>query len=169
MDKVRIWRTHVVFWPLVAVGLGLDLLTKHLAFARLQMDEHIELIPGLLRINLALNSGGAFSLVPGRRWLLIAAGIAAMVAILVWLFLTKDHRMPVIMGLAAVLAGICGNLYDRIFNYGLVRDFIDLCVGRWHWPTFNIADSLLCIGVAIMLLYQWLTGRPSQRHGLPQR
>lgn len=144
-------------------------MTKHLAFARLQMHEHVDIIPGLLRINLVLNNGAAFSLVPGRRWFLIATGIVAMIAIPVWFFLKSDHRLAAVMGLGMVLAGICGNLYDRIFNYGLVRDFIDLYVGRWHWPTFNVADSLLCIGVAILLLDQWLIGRPSQRHGLPQR
>jgi signal peptidase II len=57
-----------------------------------------------------------------------------------------------LIAVSCINAGIIGNLYDRFFNEGRVRDFIDVYVGSYHWPTFNVADSLLCIGVGILLL-----------------
>jgi signal peptidase II len=60
---------------------------------------------------------------------------------------TKQRLVHVALGLFA--AGVCGNLYDRIFNDGLVRDFIDVYYRQYHWPAFNVADSMLCIAVGL--------------------
>ena len=80
----------------------------------------------------------------------------------------KEKILQVAMALAT--AGVCGNLYDRLFNNGLVRDFIDVVYwpGR-HWPTFNVADSLLCIAVALMAVSIFVTGRPCQKYDRPQK
>jgi signal peptidase II len=68
----------------------------------------------------------------------------------------KQRLMTVALGLFT--AGVLGNLYDRIFNDGLVRDFIDVVYwpGR-HWPAFNVADSMLCIAVAILIISMLIT------------
>jgi signal peptidase II len=65
----------------------------------------------------------------------------------------------VALGLFA--AGVCGNLYDRIFNDGLVRDFIDVYYRQHHWPAFNVADSMLCIAVGLGIISCfWAPKRP---------
>jgi signal peptidase II len=56
------------------------------------------------------------------------------------------------VALAFFTGGIVGNFYDRAFNNGLVRDFLDVYVRDYHWPTFNVADSLLCIGVGLLVI-----------------
>ena len=56
------------------------------------------------------------------------------------------------ISLGLITAGVVGNLYDRLFNEGRVRDFIDVYRGHWHWPAFNVADSLLCIGVGLIII-----------------
>jgi signal peptidase II len=61
------------------------------------------------------------------------------------------------LSLALFVGGILGNLHDRLFNNGLVRDFIDAYYRDWHWPAFNVADSALCIAVALILLSNFLT------------
>ncbi|MDH7600365.1 MAG: signal peptidase II [Sedimentisphaerales bacterium] len=159
---------HLIFWPVAIVGLALDLATKKLVFSLLQTGGHIQIIPGLLQLRLALNDGAAFSLAAGKYWVLVSIGILAFAAVIVWLFVTKGLTRLMSVGLGMIAAGIGGNLYDRLFNNGLVRDFIDLYVGRWHWPTFNIADTLLCIGVGCWFLASLLTDRPCQRHDLPR-
>lgn len=72
--------------------------------------------------------------------------------------------------LGCITAGIIGNLYDRAFNGGCVRDFIDVLIPviDYHWPTFNVADSLLCIGVGLMILGN-LTSTTDRTRDLPQR
>jgi signal peptidase II len=59
---------------------------------------------------------------------------------------------------------VCGNMYDRIFNGGAVRDFIDVYYRGHHWHTFNVADSLLCIGVGLLIISTFLIERPGRKH-----
>ena len=98
------------------------------------------------------NLGAAWGVAAGRTVPLIAISAVAMVVVLgVFLFNRKPQLLSVIaLGLFA--AGICGNLYDRIFNDGKVRDFLDFYYGDWHFPAFNIADSMLTVAVAILIL-----------------
>jgi signal peptidase II len=86
-----------------------------------------------------------------------------MVVLGVFLFSGTQYR-SIHIALGLFTGGICGNLYDRIFNDGLVRDFIDVYIGDKHWPTFNVADSLLCIGVGLLIVSTFLTEKPSQKH-----
>jgi signal peptidase II len=117
----------------------------------------------------ALNNGAAFGIVQGQSFLLtLISFFALLIVIAVFLFGSIKNRFyQVTMGLLA--AGISGNLYDRIFNDGRVRDFID--VVYWpgkHWPAFNVADSLLCIAVGLILLVG-LTQKPCQKHAQQQK
>jgi len=151
-SKVSTGQMHLIFWPIAILGLALDLWTKDLAFTRIPRAGAIQVIPGLLQLRTALNDGAAFSIASGRYWLLVGIGAVALIGILLWFFLANGHTRLMTIGLALVTGGVAGNLYDRLFNNGLVRDFIDLYIGNWHWPTFNIADTLLCIGVSCWLL-----------------
>jgi signal peptidase II len=141
---------HLIFWPSVVLGTALDLWSKRAVFNWLEHRSSISIIDGFLQLVRALNDGAAFGLFSGHPHRLIIVSIVALVVIFaVFLFGgTKQRLVHAVLGLFA--AGVCGNLYDRIFNDGLVRDFIDVTIwhGR-HWPAFNVADSLLCIAVGL--------------------
>lgn len=162
---------QVLFWGLSLGGLGLDLWTKKAIFMRLTPNDHIDVIDHFMRFILAENDGAAFSLAAGQQHLLVAVSTVALIVVL-YLFLlgqTRSVTMTICLGLFA--GGISGNLWDRVFNEGRVRDFIDVYVGGYHWPTFNIADSLLCIAVGLMLISTLSapTAQPDQAHAQPQK
>ena len=161
-------RTQLVFWSLVVGGLLLDLWSKSAVFAWLgrQQRNSIVIIDGFLQLVIAENTGAAFGIAAGQtRFLIMVSVVALMVIFVVFLFAgTEQKLMCVSLGLFA--AGVCGNLWDRIFNDGRVRDFID--VVYWpgkHWPAFNAADSMLCIGVGLMIISSFFTRKSCRRHG----
>jgi len=164
------WRGHLVFWPLFAGGLVLDLWTKKAIFDRLGRGESYKIIDGFVQLIPALNDGAAFGLFASRAFFLTAVSVIAMLLILsIFLFSGVRHRLTQ-MALGLFAAGVCGNLYDRIFNGGSVRDFIDVVYwpGR-HWPTFNVADSLLCIGIGLLVASSLLTEKSDQTHDQQQK
>lgn len=144
---------HLIFWPSAILGTALDLWSKNAVFNRLEYRGSISIIDGFLRLVMAVNNGAAFGLFAGHpQWLIAVSAIALLVIFAVFLFSGNRQRLvQVALGLFA--AGVCGNLYDRIFNDGMVRDFIDVTIwsGK-HWPAFNVADSLLCIAVGLGII-----------------
>ena len=156
-------RTHLMFWPLMIGGLLLDLWTKKAAFDRLEQYEAYSVIDGLLQLVRAENNGAAFGLFAGKSYFLTAISGIAIVAI-IGVFLFAENRQKLVnIALGLFAAGVCGNLYDRAFNDGLVRDFIDLYYRNYHWHTFNIADALLCIGVGLLMISTFLIEPPAQK------
>ena len=157
-------KTHLIFWPLMIGGLVLDLWTKKAVFDWLKPNEAYPVINGFLRLVIAENNGAAFNLFAGKPYLLATVSIIAIAAIfVVFLFCGGMHKL-VHIALGLFAAGVCGNLYDRLFNDGSVRDFIDVYRGTYHWPTFNVADSLLCIGVGLLIISTFLIEKPAQKH-----
>lgn len=155
---------HLIFWPLMIVGFALDLASKRAVFDWLEQQPYnsVSVIDGFLRLVKAQNPGAAFGIAAGKHYLLITVSVIAVVMIFaVFLFgRTRNKLMYIALGLFG--AGICGNLYDRIFNDGMVRDFIDVYYNRYHWPAFNLADSMLCVGVGLMFISTlWFSRRPS--------
>jgi signal peptidase II len=158
-------KAQLIFWPLMAAGMMLDLWSKRAVFQLLQQEQNnsISIIDGFLHLVEARNTGAAFGIAAGQRYFLTGISVIALVVIF-WIFLfsgTERRLVHIALGLFA--SGVCGNLYDRIFNNdGAVRDFID--VVYWpgkHWPAFNVADSLLCIGVGLMIISCFFTGKSS--------
>jgi len=159
-------KAHLIFWPLAIGGLLLDILTKNAVFDWLgrEQSHSVSIIDGFLRFIIALNDGAAFSTFAGKAYLLTAISAVALIVVFgVFLFSGTQYR-SIHIALGLFTGGICGNLYDRIFNGGLVRDFFDVYIGDKHWPTFNVADSLLCIGVGLLIVSTFLTEKPSQKH-----
>jgi signal peptidase II len=146
------WQAHLAFWSLLAGGLALDLWTKKVIFERLGPNDAIEIIPGYLRLITALNDGAAFGLASGRQPILVGIASVAFLVILGLFFLGGRKPMLVNVVLAMFGAGVLGNLWDRVFNGGRVRDFVDAYVGTHHWPAFNVADSLLCVAIALLVI-----------------
>ncbi|MBW7990617.1 MAG: signal peptidase II [Planctomycetes bacterium] len=159
-------KAHLIFWSLAMGGLLLDVWSKKAVFDWLgrEQSHNVSIIDGLLRFIIALNDGAAFSTFSGKAYLLTAISVVALLVVFgVFLFSGTQYR-SIHIALGLFTGGICGNLYDRIFNDGLVRDFIDVYYRDKHWPTFNVADSLLCIGVGLLIVSTFLTEKPSQKH-----
>jgi len=107
---------------------------------------------------LVFNKGAAFSfLAAAEGWqtpLFAAIAIAASVVIGFLIFKNKNKRL-FCSGLALILGGALGNLYDRL-AYGRVVDFLDFHAAGWHWPAFNVADSAITAGAAILILESFM-------------
>ncbi len=137
------------------VALGLDQLTKIWARHTLKpiFPQPITVIKNYFELRYSENTGAAFGMfrsIPGARYLLFFAGLAACFAIAQYLRKAAPDawRAGAELGL---LAGGLGNLIDRV-AFGRVTDFIVWKVGSYEWPTFNIADAWLVVGVAILLI-----------------
>ena len=142
------------------VILALDQATKELALSTLD-DGHIDVIEGVLRLNLTFNSGGAFGIGQDLPGLFLVATVGIVGTILVVARKVTDARWLVPLG--CVLGGGLGNAYDRVFRDlgGGVVDFIDLHV----WPVFNVADMAIVTGALVMFVLGWRDKEPEPSDG----
>jgi signal peptidase II len=159
---------HRLLFVLVAVAAyAVDLGTKLLAVAHLTPGDPVDVIGGLLRLELVRNPGAAFS--TGTSYTLILTVIALVAAGLVIRFGRRlgDPTWAVALGL--LLGGVCGNLTDRLFREpaflrGHVVDFLELP----HWPVFNVADMLIDAAVVLIIIQTWRgIGITGVRHKRP--
>jgi signal peptidase II len=136
---------HILF--VVSAVIALDQITKHLIVTYLSFSDSIEIFP-FLHIVSVRNTGAAFGIMRtfGSTFFIVIS-IAAIVFV-INLLVRKAYNY---IGLSLVLGGIVGNLIDRIY-YGKVVDFIDFSAGSFHWPSFNVADSALTVGIIIIFL-----------------
>ncbi len=142
----------VIFSGVAGVALACDLLTKALAFRYLDPVVPLSVIPGLLNLRWSENKGAVFGLGQGLAPLFIVFTIIAAAAI-IWAVRAYGRSSRLLTcGLGLLLGGALGNLWDRVV-YGSVRDFIDLYLGRYHWPTFNVADAAICVGVTLVIIH----------------
>jgi len=148
------WRDSGLCWLwLSTLVLVLDQASKLWADAALQLYQRVELLPGI-NLTLVYNRGAAFSLLSDaagwQRWRFAFFALIISVVILVWLRrVVRGDRLQA-GGLALVLGGAIGNVWDRLVH-GHVIDFIDVHYRDWHWPAFNIADSAITVGVVLLL------------------
>jgi signal peptidase II len=152
---------HLIFWPILLFGLLADLATKRAVFAWLehQPGQSVEILGGFLSFRMALNTGAAFGIASGHLPFLVGVSLIALLVILGVFFFTSARQRIVQVSLGLFAAGVSGNLWDRLFNGGQVRDFVD--VVYWpgcHWHTFNVADTMLCVAVGLLVLATFLTG-----------
>ena len=154
---------HAIFWSLFIVGFTLDLWSKAAVFNWLGANESYSVIEGLLTIVTANNPGAAFGIAAGRTAMLISVSVVALIVVICIFVMSGKERRITHIALGLFASGVAGNLYDRAFNDGLVRDFID--VVYWpgkHWPAFNVADSMLCISVGLLILSSLFSHKPAQ-------
>lgn len=120
----------------------------------MELGQSVQVFP-FLNIALAHNVGAAFNLLSNQagwqQWLFGMIALLVSIFIFVWLWRLPRKAHWSGAALSLVLAGALGNLYDRLV-YGYVVDYIDFHVGNWHWPSFNVADSAIVIGVIILIL-----------------
>ncbi len=148
---------------LAAVVIVLDQSTKRLVDTSMRLYQSIELLP-YFQLTYLRNQGAAFSFLSQaggwQRWFFIALAIIASSLICYWLHrLDKDRRWEA-AAWALVLGGALGNLIDRIL-YGYVIDFLDAYYGEWHFPAFNVADSAITVGVAMLLIDSFRSREPA--------
>jgi signal peptidase II len=125
----------------------LDQITKYFAINYINPYDSLKISP-FLHLVIVTNKGAAFGMFKNiGSGFFIAASVIAIIFVIYLLIRGKEDQL----GLSLVLGGAIGNLIDRIL-YGRVVDFIDLSIGKYHWPAFNIADSSLTVGVTIILL-----------------
>ena len=147
---------QVLFWAVAVLGTAADLWSKVAVFRWLTDKPYnqVSIIGDFLTFILRENAGAAFSMAHGQRVFLVCVSLAAFIGLIIAFECRAFSGNFATLIAGMFLAGIAGNLYDRLFNNGLVRDFIDvnLYVNNYHWPTFNIADSLMCIALALFFI-----------------
>lgn len=155
-------RTTRLILVVAAVIFVLDQLTKWLVLRWISFGEEITVIPGFFNLTYRVNTGAAWSLFTGNNFVLAGVALVALVA----LFLARRHfgadRLLGRLALGLVFGGIVGNLTDRLLpSRHAVVDFLHFYMARrgtvevWDFPAFNVADSAICTGVALIFLINW--------------
>lgn len=150
------WRQLAWLW-LSAVVIVLDQLTKKAALYYLS-DGNVKLLLPVLNFSLAFNRGAAFSFLnTASGWqnvFFIGLAFVFSLAMVVWMLRNAHSRQNACVAL--IIGGALGNVVDR-FHHGYVIDFIDCHIGVHHWPTFNLADSAICVGVFLLLIFNFFS------------
>ncbi|NBC34305.1 MAG: signal peptidase II [Alphaproteobacteria bacterium] len=163
-------------WSRFRLGIGLafavlvlDQASKWLILEVVMAPPRVVEVTGFLNFVLVWNRGISFGLFDGHagpmRWVLIGVALGITAALIVWLRSVDRRFLAVVIGL--IIGGAVGNVVDRL-RFGAVVDFIDFHVFGYHWYTFNIADSAISVGVALLLIDS-LVGPGSGRGSRPAR
>jgi signal peptidase II len=150
-------RKSVLFLTILLAGVVLDQITKLLVLRSLDLGEQVPVIEGFFNLVLIYNRGAAFGLFanlsPEFAWIffMITTSLVLGVVAYLWWRLPEDQTLAAV-GFSLIFAGAVGNLIDRV-RLGEVVDFLDFHVGRYHWPAFNVADSLVCLGAGFLLWF----------------
>ncbi|MEI7840048.1 MAG: signal peptidase II [Methylococcaceae bacterium] len=144
---------HKWLW-LSALAIGLDQASKLAVDKSFSLYESMAVMP-FFNLTYVHNTGAAFSFLSEaggwQRWFFAALAIVMSTIMTIWLTRLKENETLLAVSLSLILGGAMGNLIDRL-AYGYVIDFLDVYYGTYHWPAFNIADSAITIGVALMLV-----------------
>jgi signal peptidase II len=139
---------------LSAFVVALDQAAKWVAELMLPPYQAVAVAP-FVNLTLMYNEGAAFSFLAGaggwQRWAFAGFALAMTVLLGAWLLRLKPHERLSATAIALIIGGAVGNLIDRVLT-GRVVDFIDVYYGAWHWPAFNVADSAITVGVALLLI-----------------
>ena len=153
--------------PIVVIAgaiVVLDQITKAAALERLAPGVAVALVDGLLSLTLVMNTGLAFGLLAGLpagwRWLVALLSIVALVVLArVAIRVLAGGGWTARLSVALIFGGAVGNLIDRA-RFGAVVDFVDAHYRGYHWPAFNVADSAISVGVALLALRMLWPGAP---------
>lgn len=156
---MNVWtKKEKIFFVLIATCIAiLDQWFKYIVTFELFEGQSIEVIPGLFNLVLAYNKGvafGVFSHINSDFYRFIILSLTTLLALgAVYFFLISDLAKNTIgrIALSLIVGGAIGNLVDRI-RLGYVVDYLDFFWGTYHWPAFNLADSSICVAVALLVL-----------------
>ena len=156
------------YWWLSGSVIVLDQVTKFLAETLLTFHQPVPVLPSF-NLLLTYNTGAAFSFLAGaggwQRWFFLGLGLLVSIGLIVWLRRLKPTETRLATALALILGGAIGNLIDRAW-LGQVIDFIQLYYQHWYWPAFNLADSAITVGAALLVLDSLWSGRTSKPNTL---
>ena len=148
----------------------LDRATKLVIESYVSFYDTIPVIPGVFNIVHSKNRGAAFGILADsdsewRGFFLIGVSVVVLAFLLVLLWQPSragmQHNRMLAWGLSLVLGGALGNVYDRVM-YGSVTDFLQVFLGSYEWPSFNVADSAIVVGAGLLLIDMWRSsGRES--------
>jgi signal peptidase II len=154
-DAVATPRRHLEIWlPILIVAV--DQATKAMVRASVPLHESVTVIPGFMDITHVLNSGAAFGILNGvdfpfKTVLIAVIAMAALIGVGMYAASISHHQLIARVGLALIIGGAAGNLLDRVLA-GSVVDFVDVYWRTHHFWAFNVADSAISVGVAIMIV-----------------
>jgi signal peptidase II len=148
-------------WAIIFIGvlIVVDQAVKQLMLSMVFDPPRIAEVTGFFNLVPVWNSGVSFGLFGDSvtsRWILVGLALAIVVVLLIWL--VRAGNGMVVFALTLVVGGALSNVVDRVV-YGAVIDFVDIHAFGFHWPAFNVADSTIVLGTA-MLLYDGLFGSP---------
>lgn len=148
------FQTRLPYLLLVTAVIIVDRWTKTVIDSQFDLNQSIPVIDGFFDITYVRNTGVAFGIFssissPVKSMLLSAFTTVAAVIVVVYSVRSPARNRLLQLALSLILGGALGNLYDRL-TYGYVIDFIELYVGAYHWPTFNVADSAITTGVVLL-------------------
>ncbi|UCE31928.1 MAG: lipoprotein signal peptidase [Burkholderiales bacterium] len=150
MKRARLWP----WLALAAALIALDQATKFAIERGFEYGERLPVLPGLFDLTLVYNRGAAFSFLAGadgwQRWFFTALGLVASVVI-VWLLRRHGSQRVFASALTLILGGALGNVIDRLLH-GHVVDFLLVYHQGWYWPAFNVADSAITVGAALLII-----------------
>ncbi len=154
-----------LFWGTAAAIVVSDVITKLLAESLLARRLPLAVIGDWVQLRLVYNQGAAFGLDVGEnsRWVFFGLAVVALIVLGSMVRSTRVGDRFRLLALALVCGGAAGNLIDRIRSGQGVVDFVDIGVGGWRWPTFNVADSAITVGAIALALSLWQEGRTHQR------
>jgi len=145
---------YTFFAIITLLGLIADQLTKIYIDRTMKLFDSIQIIENFFNITYLRNRGAAFSFLSEASWRLpffIAVTVIAGIAILVAFHKLRDNQKLAQISMAMIFSGAIGNLIDRV-RMGEVIDFLDAHWYKHHWPAFNVADSLICVGVFLLAI-----------------
>ena len=150
------FKSRLPYLAIIFAVVLLDRWTKWLIDTRLLLNQTIQVIDGFFNITYVRNTGVAFGMFdpmqsPLKSTVLALLTVAAVVGVIVYSWRTPVRQKLLQLALSLILAGALGNLYDRV-NYGYVIDFIEVYFRDYRWPSFNVADSAITCGVALLAL-----------------
>ncbi|NOQ93233.1 MAG: lipoprotein signal peptidase [Methylophaga sp.] len=131
----------------------LDQISKWVMVSWLSLYETVAVIP-YFNLTMAHNTGAAFSFLAGaggwQRWFFVCLTAVISIGLFIWLRKLAKTKLEAV-SISLILGGAIGNVIDRLY-FGYVIDFLDVYYGTYHWPAFNIADSAICIGAALLII-----------------
>jgi signal peptidase II len=143
--------------------MSFDQFTKYWISVKLREGDEIDIIQGFFKLSYTENPGIAFGMLNNGnvKWLLVSVSLAAIVVVFYYIRRTAVSNTLLLWSLALLAAGIGGNLIDR-FRLGRVIDFILIYYKTYQWPVFNIADTAITIGAALMAIELFLSPHADQ-------
>ncbi|MCW9001683.1 MAG: signal peptidase II [Rhodospirillales bacterium] len=130
-----------------------DQYTKWLILEHVMQPPRVITVTSFFNLVMAWNTGISFGMFasdsPLNRWLLPGLALVVVAGLAIWLYRTSCRFIGI--GLALIIGGAVGNVIDRV-RFGAVADFLDIHLAGYHWPAFNVADSAITIGAAILIL-----------------